>query len=244
MLKNESALGFAYRRVYEGLCGKHPSLRPWHFQWIDCFYLYRQLRRTLANVGGKVLDAGCGDKPYRGWFGSASEYVGLDLYPGPSVDVVVSADKKWPFEDGYFDALLSSQVLEHVEHLDLTLNEMSRVLKRGGLMIISFPFLYNEHGAPGDYQRFTASGASTLFPDFDLVFLERQGGIGSTISILTLNWIEQSMNSSFLTRLLKAPLLPAWIALSLFSNVMGLLFDRLDRTKSFYNNVFLVIRKR
>lgn len=239
----ESLLGLAYRRIYDGICGRHPNLRPWHFQWLDAFYLYRQLRRVLSKLDGRVLDVGCGSKPYQRWFGQVSGYVGLDVIPGAQVDVLVRPDEVWPLPDEYFDVLLSSQTLEHVEHLEFTLVEMSRVLKQGGMMVMTFPFLYNEHGAPWDFQRFTAHRAVKLFPDFEVVLLQRQGGIGSTLTILLLNWIEQSMNSSFATRLLKAILLPGWLAFSLFLNLIGLMIDSIDRTDAYYSNLLLVLRK-
>lgn len=236
-------LAFAYRRVYESVCGKHPNLRPWHFQWLDAFHLYRQLRQLLPTLEGRILDVGCGNKPYRNWFGHTSEYVGLDVLPGPEVDVVVPSDGAWPLPDEYFDALLASQVLEHVEHLEHTLGEMNRVLKRGGVMVMSFPFLYNEHGAPFDFQRLTAYRAVKLFPDFEVLCLKRQGGIGSTLTILLLNWMEQSMNGSFITRLLKAVVLPVWVPFTFGLNVAGLLVDGIDRTDAFYSNVLIVVRK-
>lgn len=90
MDRSESALGYIYRRIYDGICGHHPNLRPWHFQWLGVFYLYRQLQRILPEMGGKVLDVGCGGKPYRSWFGQVSEYIGLDVSPGPAVDVLVA----------------------------------------------------------------------------------------------------------------------------------------------------------
>ena len=243
MNTGESKLGRAYRRIYQGFCGRHPYLLPWHFQYLDAFYLNRSLRQLLPTLTGRVLDAGCGGKPYRNWFGSVTEYVGLDVMPGPSVDVVVQSNEQWPLPNEYFDVVLSSQVLEHVEHLELTLAEMNRVLKRGGVMILSFPFIYNEHGAPWDFQRFTAYRAQKLFPSFEILRLERHGGIGSTLTILWLNWIEQSLNQNFITRLLKALFLPLWITVSLIMNLMGLAFDRIDRTGAFYNNLLIVIKK-
>jgi SAM-dependent methyltransferase len=239
----ESALGRMYRVIYEALCGRHPHPRPWHFQWLAGFYLYRGLRRTLSTLSGRVVDVGCGTQPYRGWFGTTSEYVGLDVAPGPAVDFVVTPDAAWPLENGRFDVLLCSQVLEHVEHLDLTLREMDRVLRPGGVVVMTFPFLYNEHGAPGDYRRFTVYWAVRLLPGYLPVHAARQGGIGSTLAVLLLNWIEQSLNLTLVGRLLKAILLPVWMVLCLCVNLLGLLGDLLDRTNANYGNVMVVMRK-
>lgn len=110
-VNKESVLGRVYRCIYEALCGRHPNLRPWHFQWLATYYLYRRLRKILPALGGRVLDVGCGMKPYQGWFGVVQEYVGLDVVPGPVTDVVVAPDETWPLPDEYFDVVLSTQVL-------------------------------------------------------------------------------------------------------------------------------------
>jgi SAM-dependent methyltransferase len=235
--RSETALIRAYRRIYESICGKHPDLRAWHFQWLATYYLYRRFRELLPAFGGRVLDVGCGGKPYRSWFGVVTDYVGLDVVRGSSADVVVSSNEHWPLLDEHFDVLFSSQVLEHVEHLDFTLFEMGRVLKRGGSAVLAFPFLYNEHGTPWDYRRFTVHGAARLFQDFEIVHLEKLGVIGSTLALLLLNWIN---NSQFL----KVLILPIWIPFSLVVNSLGLLMDKIDRTGAFYNNVLLVVKKK
>lgn len=239
-----SNLGDIYRRTYKALCGEHPHERPWHFQWLAILYLRRRLLRLLPAYGGRVVDVGCGNKPYRAWFGDTSEYLGLDVAAGAQVDIVVSPDAQWPLPDQNYDVLLSTQVIEHVVSLEFTLNQMSRVLKAGGVMILSFPFLYNVHGAPHDYRRFTLYGAERLLPGYEIVHLECLGGIGSTLVILLLNWIDTALSGFFVTRLLKAPFLPLFIALSFVLNLLGFLMDRLDRTQAFYSNVLLVARKR
>jgi SAM-dependent methyltransferase len=241
--ENESLFGRTYRCIYEGVCGRHPRVHPWHFQWLDTFYLYNGLYKILPKLSGVILDAGCGIKPYRNWFKQVDEYIGLDVVLGEDVDVVISSEQPWPFTDEYFDVILSSQVLEHVEYLEFTLSEMSRVLKRGGQIVLSCPFIYNEHGAPWDFQRFTANRAKMFFPGFQIVSLERQGGIGSTLAILLLNWVEQFLNGTYLTRIFKALMLPMWILVSLAINMVGLLWDRIDKTNAFYNNLLIVVRK-
>lgn len=200
--------------------------------------------QLLPNYDGRVLDVGCGDKPYRTWFGDVSEYVGLDVAPGPEVDVIVTQDEPWPVPDRHYNVVLSTQEIEHTDSLEFTFAQMSRVLKTGGAIILSFPFLYNVHGAPHDYRRFTHYGAAKLLPGYDIVHLETQGGIGSTLVILFLNWVDTALSLTPATKLLKGLLLPVFIPMSLVLNMLGWAMDRLDRTRMFYSNALLVARKR
>ena len=71
----ESYVGRLYRLVYEALCGKHPKLMPWHFQWLATFYLSSRLKQYLPGAKGRVLDVGCGDKPYQDLFSDSTDYV-------------------------------------------------------------------------------------------------------------------------------------------------------------------------
>lgn len=61
--------------------------------------------------------------------------------------------------------------------------------------------------------------------------------------LLLLNWMDQAMHFNFVTRLLKAALLPAWFLSSFTLNLFGLLVDRVDKTGAFYSNIFLVVKK-
>lgn len=207
--------------------------------------LYRDLRRILPELSGRVLDVGCGDKPYSRWLTNAQHHVGIDVHPGPGVDVVVNPGKPWPLESGSFDAVLCTQVLEHVVDLDDVVGQIHRVLKPGALLVVSVPFAYNEHGAPHDYRRFSAHGLRLLFErDYEILEVDREGGIASTSIVLALNWWDAVMDGSRLTRVVKALTMPGWIVLSGILNGAGFLLDRLDRTGGSYGNVLLVGRKK
>ena len=243
----ESRLRKAYWIFYDALCGTHPNLRPWHFQWLAARPLNKRLRALLPTLAGegerRVLDIGCGTKPYAAWFRPIAEYVRLDIMDGPMVDVVVKPNEKWPLSDAYYDVIICTQVLEHVEDLEHTLREMKRVLKPGGIIVASFPFIYNEHGIPHDYRRFSAYGAERLFLDMNLITVERQGGIGSTAAILLLNFWDATLSLNFYFRLMKAVLLPVNLLAATMLNIAALLLDRLDRTGRYYSNVLIVVKK-
>ncbi|WP_260945690.1 class I SAM-dependent methyltransferase [Aliarcobacter cryaerophilus] len=113
----------------------------------------------------KVLDFGCSQKPYQYLFNNYDnviEYIGVDVYQGEKVDVVYDGNRL-PFEDGYFDFVFSSSVLEHVEDLDNSLNEINRVLKVGGITVHSVPFINHIHGTPYDFHRPTFYGWLSKF---------------------------------------------------------------------------------
>lgn len=239
---SESKLGRGYRRLYELLCGRHPTLRPWHFQWLPAHFLNRDLAEHLPRLVGRILDVGCGSQPYRPLLTSAKEYVGADVTPGVNTNVVIPAVGPWPFPEEHFDALLMTQVLEYVDNGSAVVAEMHRILKPNGIAIVSFPFIFNEHGA-NDLIRLSANSVPIFFRGFCPECLRRQGGIGSTLSILFLNWINHTLNRKYAIRLIRPLLLPLWIPLCLLVNVVALIMNGCDVTGAYYSNVFAVLRK-
>lgn len=241
-----SSIDASYRRAYDRLCGVPPHLRCWHFQWLAVKDLYRDLRRVLPDVQGRVLDVGCGEKPYLAWMRNVdpSRVVGIDRIPGPHVDMVVEPGGSWDIPDGSFDAVLCTQVLEHVEDPGMLLGEIHRVLAPGGTLYATLPFLYGEHGAPRDYRRWSLHGIRLLLENrFHIVEVSSQGGIGSTTGLLLLGWMDAAVARSRLLRLARPVFLPARIVFCLAVNAAGWFWDRMDRTGGFYSNVLVVARK-
>jgi SAM-dependent methyltransferase len=134
--------------------------------------------------------------------------------------------------------------LEHTRNINITIDEISRVLKTGGQVIITVPFCYNEHGTPDDFRRFTLQGAEQLLSrNFVIIELKKQGKFGSTVGTLMLNFINDSMNHNKFNRLLKGIIMPAWILFSGLVNIIAIMLNLLDKTDRYYGNVLIVARK-
>lgn len=115
----------------------------------------------------RVLDVGCGDKPYLPLAAPfATAYRGLDVTPGPLVDDVAPADQM-PYEDDAFDLVLCTQVLEHVEDPRAVIREIFRVLRPSGVALVSTHGVFLYHPDPPDsdrdYWRWTHAGLHKLF---------------------------------------------------------------------------------
>ncbi|MFN8257023.1 MAG: class I SAM-dependent methyltransferase [Bacteroidales bacterium] len=125
--------------------------------------LYKCLKTEAPKLSGKVLDFGCGSKPYKSLFVNAVEYIGLDIenegHSHEKEDIDFYYDGKTiPFGNEVFDSVFSSEVFEHIFELDNSLDEISRVLKKNGKLLISLPFAWNEHEIPNDFARYTSFG--------------------------------------------------------------------------------------
>ncbi len=120
--------------------------------------------KTFApDMTGDILDFGCGSKPYASFFTNADSYVGVDIlnsghnHEDSKIDVFWDG-KQLPFDDEVFDGCVAFEVFEHIFSLDDVLQELFRVLRPGGRLLISIPFVFGEHEAPFDYARYTSFG--------------------------------------------------------------------------------------
>lgn len=137
---------------------------------VNPFYFARRglragLGEFLPGLAGEVLDVGCGRKPYA-HLTRATRYVGVDI-DTPATRALAAADfyydgRSLPFADASFDAVLCSQVLEHVFTPAGFLREINRVLRPGGVLLLATPFVWDEHEQPQDYGRYSSFGLPHL----------------------------------------------------------------------------------
>jgi len=91
------------------------------------------------------------------------EYVGMDMVPGPNVDIAMTNPYVWnTIETDSFDLVISGQTFEHAEFFWITMGEMARVLKKDGLLCIIAPNNFFEHRTPVDCYRFFTDGMVAL----------------------------------------------------------------------------------
>jgi SAM-dependent methyltransferase len=139
--------------------------------WLDPFHishssLERELRRHGAAILGCVLDVGCGEQPYRRLFPGAVRYYGVETNHTParnSKHDVVAIGESLPFEGDVFDAVVCTEVLEHVPEPSRLLAEMHRVTAPGGAVLLSTPMTWGLHEEPNDFYRYTKYGLRYLF---------------------------------------------------------------------------------
>jgi SAM-dependent methyltransferase len=147
----------------------------WLGIFVNPFYFARAgLRDAIVQfaplLSGKLLDVGCGSIPYRSLF-NVDDYVGLDIDSETSrkrgMANCLYDGGAFPFANASYDAVFCSQVLEHVFNPDYFLSEIIRVLKPGGKLLLTVPFVWDEHEQPFDYARYSTFGLYSL--------LEKQG---------------------------------------------------------------------
>jgi SAM-dependent methyltransferase len=164
--------------------------------WISERRLRSQIEAAIGATGlspsESWLDVGCGLRPYESCF-PAGSYVGVDIEVSGRDAGLKAPDHYYdgrtlPFSAGNFDGIISTQVLEHVPDPHGLLAEMHRVIKPGGTLIISLPFVWQEHEEPYDFFRFTRFGIADLLKrtGFEVDSIAKDTGAIETLA-MTLN---------------------------------------------------------
>ncbi|MGB1251869.1 MAG: class I SAM-dependent methyltransferase [Candidatus Promineifilaceae bacterium] len=191
--------------------------------WLIHHYCTKSISEKRHYLRGRLLDIGCGQKPYQEILSdSAESYIGLDytntLHGFEQVDVM-GQGLQLPFPAESFDSVVCFQVLEHVPTPQQLMNEIFRVLKSDGHAFIATPFMWGEHEQPHDYFRYTRYGLAHLAQTagFEIVSITPDTGYWST-AVLRLNYS--------LARLFRGPLRYALAPLQ----AVGWLLDQIDRS--------------
>ena len=171
-------------------------------------FLIRDLRKAINGfASGKLLDIGCGNKPYESLFSNIESYTGSDVVQSDrgKVDVICEATNL-PFGDEEFDTVFSTQVMEHVSDPFKMMEESWRVLRPGGHFILSVPFSWELHEEPYDFFRYSKYGLQVNLEKkgFEVVYIVPNGGKWAAIVQLNLNIIYSTFKRrGIISKLLK-----------------------------------------
>lgn len=148
-------------------------------------------------VNGKLLDLGCGKVPlFEAYKKFASENVCVDwsntLHKNKYLDFECDLTKALPIENEEFNTIILSDVLEHIPQPEFLWSEMSRVLKKGGKILMNVPFHYRLHEAPYDYYRYTeyALRRFAKLSGFKIITLSSIGGIPEIIADILAKYLK------------------------------------------------------
>ncbi|MBI5138679.1 MAG: class I SAM-dependent methyltransferase [Candidatus Vogelbacteria bacterium] len=192
-------------------------------------------------ISGKTLDFGAGSAKYKGLIAShTSEYITFDMVPGNNIDVTGDATDT-PFSNDSFNTVISTQMLEHVEKPWVVVGEIRRILKPGGVCIITAPFMIPFHADPYDFFRYTKEGLESLFENESFI-IEESGCYGKTPSVLA-EMIHFSRFSHYeMSSLSKLKRKLRNILMRLIKATAYRL-DALSKNGAAYANVYVVARK-
>lgn len=201
--------------------------------------LYEYLSNAIAQhcTGDQaVINVGAGGAISRQLEKHGLEFTSIDVDRERGPDLVMDVQDLQPLADGSVDVVFCCEVLEHVQEPLRATAELHRVLKEGGVVIGSTPFVFGIHDRPHDYYRFTRYGLLHLFRSFEPVLLRERNGYFEAVYVLCVRLFNIGTERQKRTAWCLAPLL---VALWPLFRLLGLVLGTDDVTSGY----FFVFRK-
>ncbi|HLD32525.1 MAG TPA: class I SAM-dependent methyltransferase [Candidatus Peribacteraceae bacterium] len=158
--------------------------------FLDALGLTRKITRPRLEAflrkyasDAKTLDIGCGNDQYGELFPNRTT-LDIEARPGVKVDIIADAHDLSQIKNDTFGVVLCTEVLEHLHTPSQAIAEFNRILKPGGLLLLSTRFIFPIHDAPGDYYRFTKYGLQYLLREFAIEELKSETSTGETLAVL------------------------------------------------------------
>lgn len=180
------------------------------------------VKRETAAFSGSVLDVGCGYMPYRSIIETnpnVTSYEGLDLEQ-PTYYANVTPDLTWdgssiPLGDLTQDSVMATEFLEHYSDPESILREIKRVLKPGGKIFCTVPFIWNLHEVPYDEYRYTPYSLQRHFEaaGFTNIEIKPLGGWNLSMAQMLGLWVTFGGPMNVLRRLVRFAVFPIFAVL-------------------------------
>lgn len=225
---------------------------PIHPQW----FVYRGERKKRKEIlrwmKGIVLDIGCADGRIKQFLPENVSYIGLDYYTtavnwyNTRPDIFGDAHDL-PIASGSIDSVLLLDVLEHLHDPEKALSEVARVLTPGGVLYLQVPFMYPEHDAPLDYQRWTQNGIRYLgaHHSFDVCSVASHGKPVETAVLMFNIAVVKTLLTGFRKKNLVLVITPLVPIMVLLANLFGFIWAYLSyEDEMMAHGHSLVLRKR
>lgn len=161
--------------------------------------IFQSIKDNVSKFKGTTLDVGCGIMPYREFLldnTKIEKYLGLDFANTTHPDyLMVTPDLIWdgkiiPLLNETVDTVIATELLEHCEKPEEVLHEIFRVLKPGGVLFLTVPFLWNLHLVPYDAYRYTSFTLKRILDQagFEKVDIKALGGWDASLAQMIGIW--------------------------------------------------------
>lgn len=164
---------------------------------IGRYYIDKFLKEHSSSIRGRCLEFG--NPTYKSYFPNASKYEIISVREDPNVDIVADVHNSSSLPVEIYDSIICTQVFEHLSHPHIAAKSLYSMMKPGGVLLFTVPFINNIHYSPGDYYRFTPDACKQILEDagFLIEVIDFGGNamvsIGSLLGMVAEDFTEEEL---------------------------------------------------